>query len=153
ITYTGIGNRYLATPDRGPADGTTSYLDRYYLIDLAIAPGASPAVTARFVRGALLTNENGENFTGHSTEFDATNSPASLRLDPEGVRVGPNGGFFTSDEYGPFLYQWNGAGDRLRALALPPKFLIAHPNADGVQELPPGNTSGRQSNRGMEGLA
>ncbi|HNA29925.1 MAG TPA: hypothetical protein PLL19_05450, partial [Thiobacillaceae bacterium] len=28
IAYTGRGNLYVATPDRGPADGTTSYIDR-----------------------------------------------------------------------------------------------------------------------------
>ena len=40
IAYTGIGNRYLMTPDRGPADGTVPYLDRYYLLDIAVTPGA-----------------------------------------------------------------------------------------------------------------
>ena len=37
-------------------------------------------------------------------------------------------------------------------LAVPSKFLIANPSADPNTELL-GNTSGRQANRGMEGLA
>jgi hypothetical protein len=30
-SFTGKGHRHSALPDRGPADGTTSYRDRYYL--------------------------------------------------------------------------------------------------------------------------
>jgi hypothetical protein len=153
ITYTGIGNRYIAAPDRGPADGTTSYLDRYYVFDIAVAPGAPPAVVPTLSSATLLTNESGENFTGNAGAFDATNSPASLRLDPESVRVEAFGRFFLSDEYGPFVYEFAANGDRVRSIPIPAKFLIDHPNATGALELPPGNLQGRQANRGMEGLA
>jgi hypothetical protein len=40
----------------------------------------------------------------------------------------------------------------LRRLALPSKFFIAKPSSDPNAELL-NNTSGRQANRGMEGLA
>src|SRR5207248_5717701 len=56
------------------------------------------------------------------------------------------------DEYGPFLYEFDASGNRIRSLAVPPKFLIATPGVEDG-ELPPTNTSGRQANRGMEGLA
>src|SRR5262245_58953828 len=153
ISYTGIGLRYLATPDRGPADGTTSYLDRYYLLDIAVTPGAPTPVSVSLVSAVPLRNEDGLGFTGSSSAFDATNSPASLRFDPEGIRVSPAGTFFVSDEYGPFIYEFNAAGLRLHSVAVPAKFLIDHPKAVGADELPPGNTKGRQANRGMEGLA
>ncbi len=32
ITYSGRDNLYIATPDRGPADGTTTYIDRLYTV-------------------------------------------------------------------------------------------------------------------------
>ena len=151
IAYTGVGNLYVATPDRGPADGTTHYTDRYYLLDIALAGGT---VTATIKGAAVLRPTAGSDvYTGFSAAFDATNSSASLRFDPEGVRVSPGGTFFASDEYGPFLYEFSSSGARLRTLTLPPKFLIASPSANGASELPPGNASGRQSNRGMEGLA
>lgn len=159
LAYTGIGTRYIAVPDRGPADGTTSYRDRYYLLDIVVTPGAVPPVTVSLVKATPLTTESGASFAGSSAAFDATNSPASLRLDPEGIRVGPTGTFFVSDEYGPFVYEFDAAGRRLRALPVPAKFLIEHPNANGADELPsppaaaPGNSTGRQANRGMEGLA
>jgi hypothetical protein len=150
LAYTGVGTYYIAAPDRGPADGTTSFLDRYYLLDVRVAPGAP--VSVAIASGALLTNEVGQLFTGNAGAFDATASPASLRLDPEGTRVGPSGTFFLSDEYGPYVYEFDSTGARLRALPLPAKFAIAHPSSDGSAELL-NNTSGRQANRGMEGLA
>jgi hypothetical protein len=153
IAYTGIDNLYIAVPDRGPADGTTSYQDRYYLLDLAVTPGAPAPVTIRLAGATLLTDEEGHNLVGTAAAFDATGSPAGRRLDPEGLRVGPRGTFFVSDEYGPFLYEMSAGGDRLRVLPVPPRFLIDHPAPVAAAELPPTNSRGRQGNRGMEGLA
>ena len=152
IAYTGNGSLYIATPDRGPADGTTSYADRYYTVQVNVDPNAH-TVTPTVVATHLLTNQSGQQLTGSAAAFDATNSPASLRLDPEGVRAGRDGTLWISDEYGPFVYQFDAAGQRIGSFTPPAKFLISNPNANGTLELPPGNTSGRQSNRGMEGLA
>jgi hypothetical protein len=153
ISYTGVGSLYIATPDRGPADGTTSYLDRAYLLDIPVTLGPPGSVTASVIDARLLTNELGANFTGSATAFDATNSTASLRFDPEGIRFTKKGTFFVSDEYGPFLYEFDASGQRLRALTIPSKFLITHPSNTADGELPPNNATGRQPNRGMEGLA
>jgi len=101
----------------------------------------------------LLTNESGQNFTGSSSAIDTSVPSSSLRLDPEGIRVGSTGQLYVSDEYGPYVYQFNQNGQRVSTLAVPSKFTIDHPNADGTLELPPNNASRRQSNRGMEGLA
>src|SRR5262245_16314986 len=57
ISYTGLGHRYIATPDRGPADGTTVYRDRYYLIDVAVNPGAPSPVAVSLVSATTLSNE------------------------------------------------------------------------------------------------
>src|SRR5262249_50516712 len=76
----------------------------------------------------------------------------TLRLDPEGIRVGFNGTFYVSDEYGPYLFEFDREGHLLRRIPLPSKFFIANPNADPNKELT-GNSSGRQTNRSMEGLA
>src|SRR5262249_46641388 len=68
-------------------------------------------------------------------------------------RVSPIGTFYVSDEYGPFVYGFNTAGNRLRVLPVPAKFLTDHPASTADGELPPNATKGRQPNRGMEGLA
>jgi len=133
IAYTGIGNRYLMTPDRGPADGTVPYLDRYYLLDIAVTPGGSPAVAVTLTHATLLTSQSGTPFTELASAFDATGSPASRRLDPEGTRVSSTGTFFVSDEYGPYLSEFDAAGRRLRSLAVPATFLIAHPSGSSAR--------------------
>ena len=155
ITYTGVGDFYVATPDRGPADGTTSYVDRIYTIRLSLRKtGAnSMGVTPSLVATRLM--RSGRHFlTGSAAAFDATNSPDSLRFDPEGIRVAACGRTaFVSDEYGPFVYEFDlDTGARLRSLKVPNKLLIDLPSADGNEELA-FNASGRQANRGMEGLA
>jgi hypothetical protein len=156
IAYSGVGDHYYMVPDRGPGDGTTSWIDRFYAMRVVITP-SGPGFTVTPILGhtRLLTNENGVHFLGRSSEYDATNSPASLRLDPEGLRVGPSGStLFLSDEFGPFVYEFDlVTARRLRSIAVPPKFLIAHPDTNNLNELPPANTSGRQANRSMEGLA
>lgn len=156
LAYTGSGNIYVAVPDRGPADGASTYLDRFYRLRINIDPVAK-TVTPTLLSTHLLSKGPsfpGQIFTGNAAAFDPTNSPASLRFDPEGVRVGRTGSIFISDEYGPFLYEFDAFGNRLRSLAIPQKFLITPPgvpSAEPAVEL--ANPSGRQPNRGMEGLA
>lgn len=157
VAYSGSGNRYYATPDRGPADGTTTYKDRLYTLKIDVTRLSQNAyrIDPKVVRTRLLQMEgHGGLFTGSAAAFDPTNSPASLRLDPEGVRVSRCGDtVFISDEYGPFLYEFRIAnGKRLRSISLPNKFLIDLPSANPTDELTK-NKFGRQANRGMEGLA
>jgi len=150
IAYTGQGQLYLMAPDRGPAAGADSFSERYYLVDIGVSAGR---VTPTLRGGAPLVPAKGAApFTGRDTAFDLSNPAATQRLDVEGLRVGASGTFFVSDEYGPFLYEMSAAGERLRALPVPPKFLVTNPGIEDA-ELPPTNTSGRQANRGMEGLA
>ena len=96
-------------------------------------------------------------FTGRSDNFDAAKTsanPNNGRLDPEGVRVSRDGkSVFISDEYGPYVYQFDRAtGQRIKSFALPANLAIANLSARGDTEIA-GNTSGRVTNKGMEGLA
>jgi hypothetical protein len=156
LAYTGLGDFYIATPDRGPADGATTYEDRVYLLRISVRPSlVNPGqfvVSPQVLATRLLRNEKGQKLIGSFAAFDATNSPASRRFDPEGVRVaGCGGNFWVSDEYGPFLYEFGPDGKRRRSVDLPNKFLIDFPSSDPNAELGK-NAFGRQANRGMEGL-
>ncbi len=152
----GGGNLYYATPDRGPADGATRYIDRLYTlrIDLKRESANRYQVKPEIVATRLMQDGAHRYFTGAATAFDATGSSASLRFDPEGVRVSSCGNsIYVSDEYGPYLYEFNIAnGKRMRSLQLPNKYLIDYPSATPSVELAK-NVAGRQANRGMEGLA
>lgn len=152
IAYTGEGNRYLMTADRGPHDGTAAFRARVHEIDIAVATIPKPSIIAGLKRTILLTNEDGESFVGNASAFNLENPAKSMRLDAEGIRVSPVQTFCLSDEYGPYIYEFDGQGKRIRSLPVPKKFAIAKPHADGHQETAQ-NKSGRVTNRGLEGLA
>jgi hypothetical protein len=168
LAYTGHDNVFLAVPDRGPFDGRTNepYLDRFHFLHIALDPRAPfPNITTtlldtRFLRGEK--NEKNKNLVGDAYAF----GPASplKRFDPEGVAIGADGTFFVSDEYGPYIFQFNREGHRLAQIPVPPKFLLAPPpagnpsgdlddNGNSLELYPAFNVFGRQANRGMEGLA
>lgn len=96
-------------------------------------------------------------FSGRSDNFNAATTSADsrdARFDPEGIRVSRDGkSVFITDEYGPYLYEFDRAsGQRRRALKLPSELAVAHKSAMGSTEIA-GNTAGRVANKGMEGLA
>jgi len=102
----------------------------------------------------FLKNERNENFVGDAYAF----GDDGLRFDPEGVAVSGDGTFFVSDEYGPSVIEFDRQGHLVRRIPVPDTFAIANPtgdvDADGnsFELYPFMNTSGRQANRGMEGL-
>jgi hypothetical protein len=67
ITYSGIGDFYLGTPDRGPADGTTSYVDRIYTIQISVTKTSMPA-TCRGSRLRTSTGSAGDASPGGGSE-------------------------------------------------------------------------------------
>jgi hypothetical protein len=106
---------------------------------------------------ALNSIDHTNYFTGRSDNFDPTQlstNPANARLDPEGIRVSNNGKLiFVSDEYGPFLYQFDRkTGKRIKAFKLPENLAISHLSPQKDVEIN-GNPVGRVTNKGMEGLA
>jgi hypothetical protein len=96
-------------------------------------------------------------FTGRSDAFDpgqTSGNPLDARMDSEGIRVSNDGTHvYVSDEYGPYVYEFERAtGRRTRAFGLPAHLFVSHLNSIGATEIS-GNTSGRTANKGMEGLA
>lgn len=77
---------------------------------------------------------------------------ARLRFDPEGIRIAKDGNIWITDEYGPRIVEFTPSGKFLRELTPPKHFLISQPGLSKADENPK-NESGRQCNRGMEGLA
>jgi hypothetical protein len=152
IAYTGKGDRYLVLPDRGPADGASAYRCRWHYADIRVRPGAAVPVTFELHQTALLSSESGEPLTGSLQALDPKAPAQSLRFDAEGVRIGPQGEVFVSDEYGPDVAKFTADGRRIRTLALPARFRPETYAVDPKAELA-SNSRGRQPNGGFEGLA
>jgi hypothetical protein len=96
-------------------------------------------------------------FTGRSDGFDPAQSsanPLDARFDPEGIRVSNDGRYvYVSDEYGPYVYQFDRAtGARLKTFTLPANLAVSNLSSAGNTEIS-GNSAGRVANKGMEGLA
>ncbi len=150
IAYTGKGNRYIMACDRGPADGTVAWRCRVHLVDITVT--GKSAAEATLKETILLKDEEGKSFVGIASAFDKERPAASMRLDPEGVRVARDGTIWISDEYGPYVYHFDTKGKRIGSVRVPEKFLIAKPMAKEQDEIA-ANKSGRVTNKGMEGLA
>ena len=103
-------------------------------------------------------------FTGRSDNFNpkfSSGNTNDARFDTEGLRISNDGlSIFISDEYGPYVYQFDRfSGRRLRAFQFPPCsakspscFFVSNLSSMGATEIS-GNTVGRVANKGMEGLA
>lgn len=175
------GPNATAYTNGAAVDNTTSYVPRFQTVSLTLS--ATPAGSLPYTLTPSLTNTTllysptalnygstaglpsgvpsinapGQYyFTGRSDAFAAglSTNPSNGRLDPESIRMSADGkSVFVSDEYGPYIYQFDRAtGERMTTFTLPDHFAIANQNAVGANEIS-GNTSGRVTNKGMEGLA
>ncbi len=149
IAWTGEGDRYVMIADRGPKDGAVPFRCRFQTFDIPVKAGE--AIKPRLLSTTLLEGPSGKPYVGLASAF-GERAKDGLRLDPEGVRVGRNGNLFVSDEYGPFVIEFGRDGKQIRLLKVPDKFEVENPGATDDEERK-NNKTGRQPNRGMEGLA
>jgi len=165
-------------PDRGwNTAGTTDYRARLQFFDLSLvpddgAPGHEGQLTLSYRKTLLLTDAAGAPTTGLDpvgVRAGAGGLPdlplasnGHVSLDDEAVAPAADGGFWVSDEYGPYVYRYDAAGRMTGAIRPPDAFI---PMRDGKEDFassnPPigvlydkGNpTSGRQNNQGFEGVS
>jgi hypothetical protein len=96
---------------------------------------------------------NGPAFNPTSGVLDAPYlGNGALSIDPEGIVRLPDGSFFTSDEYGPFIYHFAGDGSLLGIITPPSAFYPLDPNGQINFTANVDSISGRQNNKGFEGL-
>ncbi len=146
---------YYLLPDRGPGDGAADYPCRWHQALLSLSPAGIPQFSLK--KTTLLQDADGRGYQGLSADL-------KNRLDPEGLRVGPWPGcdakrrsrigeaFYVAEEYQPGVSVFQQDGTLAFQLPTPEKFLVTQPNRDADTELAQ-NKSGRQPNKGFEGLA
>ena len=163
-------------------DNTTSYIDRFQTVSLNLTQSNNAGVYSYALNAALnqttllysfgalnygstaglpsaqpVQNTAERNyFTGRSDNFGSGNSLAvnNARFDPEGIRVANDGkSVFISDEYGPYVRQFDrSSGALIKTFDLPANLAAANLSSTGATEIS-GNSAGRVANKGMEGLA
>lgn len=151
IYYDRGRNEWWGLSDRGPGGGTISYETRVQRFTLDVNPDTG--AISNFQIAATLKFYNGS-----SALNGLSPSPTSVlgnTFDPEGIVVNPlNGNLLVSDEYGPSLYEFNRAGQRVRQFNTPANLLPRNAGT-GTPNFASdaGNDAGKRTNRGFEGLA
>lgn len=87
------------------------------------------------------TGEKVENLKGHELAHDPDG------YDPEGLVAMPDGTFWVSDEYGPFITHFTSTGKEIQRLSP-----FAEPKNPVSADVLPAELAKRYPNRGMEGL-
>jgi hypothetical protein len=152
LDYSGADDIFYVVADRGPKDGIVRFHCRWQAIELKLPHDERGQASARLVGTTLLSATDGKPLIGIASAFDPHGPDGNHRFDPEGLRRGPSGNVFLSDEYGPVVIEFDSSGHALRSLPVPARYLIKHPAATKEEEIAR-NKSGRIANAGMEGLA
>lgn len=153
IAYTGQGDRYIVVADRGFGDGKVAFHCRFHEVSITIAPGEPEPVKIELLKTVLLKDESGQPLTGNTGSYNVKDPAKGLRYDPEGVRVTDRGTLLISEEYGPWIDEFDMNGTRIARIMPPQHYLMLKPDGEGKNEMPPKVDQGRAPNRGFEGLA
>lgn len=144
FTYDPASNLWLVLADRGPADGASHFQCRVHQFRLDL-DSKQNRIQSQLVDTTLLKHPSNQPYTGSLASLNPAHPNAHLSLDPEGIRLLPNGDWLLSDEYGPRLERFTPKGLSLAHWLLP-----------DYARLPPFGSSplqrGAVANRGLEGL-
>ena len=152
IYYDPHNGHWWALSDRGPGGGTLSYDTRVQRFKVKIDKNTGAISKFKIVETIIFKDELGDPLNGRAP------NPTSVlggSFDPEGIVVHPKTGhLLVSDEYGPSLYEFDRRGRLVRRFITPAN-LIPRNGATNVPNFADdtGNTAGKRTNRGFEGLA
>jgi hypothetical protein len=146
--------KFIGITDRGPGGGLLDFVPRVNELKLNLDPATGAVSGYNVVKTTLLKDTDGAFLTGLNPQIAAGNVAVLGRsFDSEGFHQLPNGNFLIADEYGPSVYEFSASGIKLRAFEVPANLVPKTPGnqVDYVNGRPT-ITTGRQDNRGYEGL-
>jgi hypothetical protein len=169
IYYDPNRHEWWALSDRGPGGGLLDYATRLQRFDIDIHPLTGRITNFRIKETIRFRDRFGLLLpptapVGDSRALNGLN-PGLLNLDPalpgrtfdpEGLVIDPRTGhFLVADEYGPSLYEFSRNGTLIGAFIVPDNLV---PRPAGALDYVAGRDggasgSGRQDNRGYEGVA
>ena len=151
LFYDPLRGEWWGVSDRGPGGGTLPYETRVQRFTLDV-DRATGRISNFQIQATIKFTSQGQALNGLAP--NPTNAVGKA-FDPEGIVINPvNGNILVSDEYGPSLIEFNRNGEEVRrftppANVIPRNAITGTPNFAGDA----GNTAGKTSNRGFEGLA
>ncbi|MFM9977753.1 MAG: esterase-like activity of phytase family protein [Sphingomonadaceae bacterium] len=159
LVYDSATDLFYGITDRGPGGGVLSFAPRVNVFSLA-TNSATNAITGFTLQETIVFKRNGVAFDGlNPLLLNGNASVLGQSFDPEGFVRRANGNMLVSDEYGPSVYEFDAAGNFVRAFTTPAN--LVPKNANGDTDYVAGRTAtapalpivnGRQDNRGFEGL-
>lgn len=151
IYYDPRRKEWWALSDRGPGGGTLSYEVRVHRFKLDVNRWTGEISNFQVLATRIL-RRGGEALQGLAP---TVGGPLGLAFDPEGVVTHPRTGhLLISDEYGPSLLEFSRSGQLLRRFETPANLLPRNATTGATNfSSDEGNTGGKRTNRGFEGLA
>ncbi len=154
LIYDATTGTYWGMTDRGPGGGTIDYAPR--LQQFQVTTDALTGAISGFslVDTVIFRQADGiSTFTGLNPLLATGNAGIlGASFDPEGLTRLSNGNFLVSDEYGPSVYEFSQTGTFIRAFETPANLIPTSATGTDYVSGRPTITSGRQDNRGFEGL-
>ena len=149
LYYDNNRNQWWGVSDRGPGGGTLNYETRVQRFTVDIA--ANGAISNFAIAETVLFKDAGQPMNGLAPSPSNT---LGRSLDPEGFVVLPkSGNFLVSDEYGPAVREFDRSGNLLRTFVTPANLVPRTAAGVDYTAAAAALVSGRESNRGFEGLA
>jgi hypothetical protein len=152
LYYDRQNNVYYGLADRGPGGGVISYETRVQKFSLDVDQNTG-AISNFNLLDTIQFTKGAENYNGLNPKLlNGDAGTLGLSFDPEGFAVASNGNFYVADEYGPSVYEFGANGAFIRAFATPNNLVPQAGSSVNYVDGRPIITSGRQDNRGFEGL-
>ncbi|MBC7521517.1 MAG: esterase-like activity of phytase family protein [Sandarakinorhabdus sp.] len=146
---------FYGISDRGPGGGTIDFAPRIEAFKLAVNSASGAISNFNLTATKVFRQANGSVYSGLFPDRLPGGSKPVLgnSLDSEGIARLPNGQFVVADEYGPSVYVMNRDGKFLRAFTTPSNLIPREANGTvNYVDGRPTTTTGRQDNRGFEGI-
>lgn len=154
LVYDRTTDLFYGITDRGPGGGLVDYAPRVNAFRLTFDSMTNAVTGFNLAQTIVFTKADGTVFSGLNPLLRSGNvSTLGDSFDPEGFVRLANGNMLVADEYGPSIYEFDASGRQIRAYTTPEN-LKPKTAAGGIDYVNgrPTITTGRQDNRGFEGL-
>jgi Esterase-like activity of phytase len=153
LFYDRSSNTYYGIADRGPGGGVIGFETRVHQFALNVNSTTGAVSNYQTLGTTLFRNASGQTLNGlNPSLLGGSSAVLGNSFDPEGLVRASNGNYFIADEYGPAVREFNANGQQIRVFTTPSNLISRDTNGVNLVDGRPTIVTGRQDNRGFEGL-